>query len=256
MRLPKHFAVTAMTCLLSAGVVTVACSKSDDGDTAKTTLTDTQKTDANKAAAAAAGKVGDSASGAGLRGQSFRSEIRRIYNEAKFARQQSAKVGLTSMLDDGDLDICSYFDTSCQESLNKDMPVDESGSTCKYTSCTNGTTLNCTDADQSAVCGDVTYKFTNSVSNSVMACTRAADASYTLSIKANVSGSVSGGSLVTPVGLACKVALDMSLSGAASDGSDNSGELSCDAGQFSCAVNGVELSCAEIKALVDANSCE
>lgn len=253
----------ALASLTAASLTFIACSKKEDEEEKdEGTLSTEQKSDANKAAAAQTAKQLNSAQeGANLTKQNVAAQIRALYTQAKIERRQMLALqgeGEGETTDPTmDFDICSLLTSSCEERLNQAQPADEFGATCKTTSCTGGTTDTCTSPSETAQCGDVTYTFAESVTSSTMVCAKTAEKQYNLKIAANFAGSLSGGTITTPVRLECKINIDFPLNFTQEQDQQDEGEteLSCEDGQFSCSIDGQELSCADLKAAVADKSC-
>ncbi len=143
-------------------------------------------------------------------------------------------------------DVCGDLETNLEAALEGD---------CTVTSCTgDGTTglsysLSCTGISGSQTCGDQTYTVSDFQYD--------LDFSYTLtgsslamSFDMGLTGSVSGTLEGT---VACNMSIDFTYDG--SD-SDSSYEFDCDSGDFSCSIDGVELSCARMKKVAAQMGCD
>lgn len=234
-----------------AGSLFVTACKEEEDETP--TLTDAQKADAVNATAISVAKFSPSDSSS-LRSPETIRQIRALYAQARQVKNASF------VADEADFDVCSFFATSCEQQLAAGEIVDEDGVKCTTTSCTGGTTSSCTTPADTAVCKDVTYTFGESTSKTLITCAKSGD-DYTLGIDLDFAGTISGGSFTKASELKCSVNLSMALSFSTStDDTEETSEedeiaLSCEAGQFSCTVDGVALSCEDMKKAMEENTC-
>jgi hypothetical protein len=244
----------------AATVAVTACSKEDE-DEDKVVLSAEQRADANKAATIGLSNGVDKGAGdSGLRlSRAQKSQVRAMFAAAKRSNARSLDARL--LQDDGGIDpadFCTAISDSCTGELNQDLPADEDGSTCKTTSCTDGTTMTCTSPSTSGKCGDVTYTLAESNITTNLKCTSNADQTLTMAVTADLASSISGGTITTAVPLTCHVALSIKFDFAADDGDDGADvDLGCDSGtEFSCTVGDDTLTCADIQKQIDEQSCD
>jgi hypothetical protein len=237
--------------LAAASISMQACKKEDDDDDDETPQALSAENEEDGTQASAATILAIQSFGAGAASLALtdrhKADIRAFYQEARTRAH--------AFTQDGDFDICSYFNEpdKCAEIVVEDQPVDEEGVSCT-SSCaeTGGLAQTCAMEGSELACGDDKYTLSAGVSNMLMTCVDNDDDTYVFNIDADFKTSVSGGSITTATELACefKVAFDPNATETAA-GDDST--VDCD--EFSCTLGGVALSCEELQTAISEGSC-